>query len=218
VSSDIFADFARDVFGAIPQRAAIASAFRRRAMEVHPDLQLAYDHPVLQQAAEDALSTHPEIRELVWARDVLMKTAPSDVAPSDVTGKTGYIHVPILPVTPKKPRTCAKCQRELAEREYFGVGWGPHRSRRRGWCYPCVRADDSARAADRRRRRRANRRCVVCATIFTPSRSDGLYCSRRCRQKAYRGRVTTTRRSVEEPIVNVTLLEAQTYEPEAPST
>lgn len=39
----------------IPSREAITSAFRRRVLEVHPDVQLAYDHPVLQAAAGAAL-------------------------------------------------------------------------------------------------------------------------------------------------------------------
>jgi hypothetical protein len=220
--SDIFRDLARDFLGMpdvpetvplkvlglkapMPDRAAIQTAFRRRVIEVHPDLQLAYDHPVLQPGADDALGAHPEIRELVWARDVLM-----EMAPADVTDRKGHIRVPVLPVT-KKARTCAKCQRELLERECWAVGWGPHRSRRRGWCYECVRADDTARAAARRRQRRANKHCAApgCTTIFTPSRSDGRYCSPRCRQMAYRCRVTAKRGSDSVPPITVTTTNTQ---------
>ena len=62
---DVMKDFARDVFGdyfgpnvpetvplrllglmpPIPSREVITSAFRRRVLQVHPDLQLAFDHP-----------------------------------------------------------------------------------------------------------------------------------------------------------------------------
>ena len=32
--------------------------------------------------------------------------------------------------------------------------------------------------------------CKVCGKVFTPTRSDGVYCSNACRQKAYRQGVT----------------------------
>ena len=197
--SDIFRDFLSDVFGVkdvpetiplrilglvppMPARDTIVSAFRRRVLEVHPDLQLAYDHPVLQAGAE-AVGIRPEIRELVWARDVLLEIA---FDPSSVTGKNRNSPATVLPVTPKA-KICRKCQRELGENECYAVGW---RSRRARWCWRCVRDDDAERAKERRRRRRANRRCAQCAAIFTPSRSDGRHCSPRCRQAAFRRRVT----------------------------
>jgi hypothetical protein len=211
--SDIFRDFARDVFGVVevpetiplkilglsppvPPRAAIVSAFRQRAMEVHPDLQFAYDHPVMQPAADAALGTRPEIRELVWARDVLL-----EMAPSDVTGNSGIVRSPVLPVTPKV-KVCRKCQRELGEHECYAVG--ARHSPRARWCWRCVHDDDAERAKARRRRRRANRRCARCAALFTPLRSDGRYCSPRCRQVAYRLRVTAKKGSSREPLTPVT--------------
>jgi hypothetical protein len=205
--SDIFKDFARDFFGVLevpdtiplkvlglmapmPSRAAIQTAFRRRAIEVHPDLQLAYDHPVLQPGADDALGAHPAIRELVWARDVLLERAFDP--DSSVTGNGGVSMSPRLSVTPQV-KVCRKCHRELLGRESYAVG--ALHSRRARWCWRCVQADDAERAKERRRRRRANRRCAVCTTIFTPSRSDGRHCSPRCRQMAYRCRVTANRRN-----------------------
>jgi hypothetical protein len=197
----IFRDFARDMFGIIevpetiplrilglvppvPARQTIVSAFRRRVLEVHPDLQLAYDHPVLQAGAEALVGTRPDIRELVWARDVLVEIAYD---PARVTGKQGISMRPFVPVTPTA-KVCRKCQRELGEREWYAVA-AFHHSPRAGWCWRCVHADDAERAKERRRRRRANRRCVRCAVLFTPSRSDGRYCSPRCRQAAFRKRV-----------------------------
>jgi hypothetical protein len=211
VTDTIFRDFAREVFGfiapevpetiplrilglvgRIPTRESIISAFRRRVIEVHPDLQLAYDHPEIQQAAEDLLGDKPEIREIVWARDVLMQ-----MAPSDVTAKAGTTTSPRLPVTPK-PRFCGKCFVEV--KSY----WVWSRRRACGFCYDCWRANEAEQARERRRRRRANRRCAACSAIFTPSRSDGRYCSHRCRQVAYRGRVTDERRCDVEPCLPVT--------------
>lgn len=203
MTTNIFRDFAREMFGfiapevpetiplrilglarPIPSRETITSAFRRRVIEVHPDLRHAYDHPELQQAAEDTLSDKPEIRELVWARDVLIEMAPN---PAAVTGSGGTTVSPFYPLQPRI-RQCRKCQRELKGAECYAVGHGP----RGRWCWRCVADDDRARAAERRRRRRANKHCAApgCTAVFTPSRSDGRYCSPRCRQVAYRCRVT----------------------------
>lgn len=225
--TDILHDFMYEMFGflivevpetiplrilglppSMPAREVIVSAFRRRAIEVHPDLQLAYDHPQMQNAAEAALSEKPEIRELVWARNVLLEMAPRAPDPSRVTAKTGNSVLPPLPVTPKV-KICRKCQRELKENECYAVGWG--RSPRARWCWRCVQDDDTARAKERRRRRRANKRCAAlgCTTVFTPSRSDGRYCSPRCRQVAYRNRVTAKTPTALEPCLAVTVAETE---------
>lgn len=184
----IFRDFAREIFGVadvpetiplrilglrppVPNREAIVSAFRRRVIEVHPDLQLAYDHPVLQGGAE-AVEDRPEIRELVWARDVLVEIAPNG---DSVTDSGGGIEAPTQAVT--RPWVCRDCQQERHR-------WSG------GRCLECSTAHEAAQARERRRRRRANRRCAGCAAIFTPSRADGRYCSPACRQRAYRQRTT----------------------------
>jgi len=49
-------------------------------------------------------------------------------------------------------------------------------------CAPCVRAT----IYESQRRRRVEKQCVVCHSNFSPKRADSLYCSGRCRQKAYR--------------------------------
>jgi hypothetical protein len=54
--------------------------------------------------------------------------------------------------------------------------------------------ETSARALRRREWRRQRREswrqvCVTCGGIFTPRRSDGIYCSAACSQKAYRRRL-----------------------------
>lgn len=211
---DVFRDILRDAFGLktsdvpetiplrilglvppMPTREAIVSAFRRRAIEVHPDLQLAYDHPALQTAAE-AVGTRPEIRELVWARDVLL-----EMVPEPVTGEIGSLMRPRLPVTETpKVKVCRKCQREVKHYAVFG-------GRRACWCWDCVQAEDAKRAKERRLRRRANRHCRQCAALFTPARSDGWYCSPRCRQAAFRGRVTAKPSSLEAAVVAVTAID-----------
>ena len=42
----------------------------------------------------------------------------------------------------------------------------------------------------RRREARQDRLCKCCGKAFTPKRSDAVYCSNACRQKAYRQNVT----------------------------
>ena len=44
--------------------------------------------------------------------------------------------------------------------------------------------------SERAREARKDRICKVCGKVFTPKRSDGVYCSNACRQKAYRQSVT----------------------------
>ena len=44
--------------------------------------------------------------------------------------------------------------------------------------------------SQKRREARQDRICKVCGKVFTPTRSDGVYCSNACRQKAYRQSVT----------------------------
>jgi hypothetical protein len=203
---NLFRDFLSDVFGLsaldvpetiplkvlgltppVPARAVIVSAFRRRVVAAHPDLQHAFDNPVLQDAANSALEHHPEIRELVWARDVLLERVSEPVSG---TARSSVQSTPRVPVT----RQCRQCQRELGDAPYW-----------QGWrCYDCCLARDRERAKQRRRQRRANRQCPRCAAIFTPSRSDGRYCSPRCRQAAFRARVTANRQSHDVTALSVT--------------
>lgn len=60
---------------------------------------------------------------------------------------------------------------------------------------------DNARARERRAQRRAGRRWqwVGCGEVFRPTRTDSRYCSRACRQRAYRERVTDKQRGRRGP-------------------
>jgi transposase len=58
------------------------------------------------------------------------------------------------------------------------------------YCRPCGRDKRLAEEREKRRQARADRICASCGEPFTPSRSDGCYCSSRCRQSAYRQRRT----------------------------
>ena len=44
--------------------------------------------------------------------------------------------------------------------------------------------------SERAREARKDRVCKICSKVFTPTRSDGIYCSNACRQRAYRKSVT----------------------------
>ena len=44
--------------------------------------------------------------------------------------------------------------------------------------------------SQKRREARQDRVCKVCGKVFTPTRSDCVYCSNACRQRAYRQSVT----------------------------
>ena len=93
---NIFAEFAAEVFGTgswtkppetVPLRIlgleslsvgrkAVQSAFRARVIAVHPDLSYAFDNPAMREAAQAGRGNLPEIRELVWARDMLFRIIP----------------------------------------------------------------------------------------------------------------------------------------------
>lgn len=52
----------------------------------------------------------------------------------------------------------------------------------------CDRCRQRAYRMRRRRRQAGSDRQCTCGAVFTPSRSDGRYCSNACRQRAYRKR------------------------------
>lgn len=66
--------------------------------------------------------------------------------------------------------------------------YGFHIARTRIYCCTDHRADQVNAARRARRARRRGRSCATCGTFFVPPRSDGWYCSPKCRQKAYRQR------------------------------
>jgi hypothetical protein len=61
-----------------------------------------------------------------------------------------------------------------------------------GYCEGCAQDIDRAEWRQKGRVQRGTdcgpRACETCGTTFTPTRSDGRYCSSACRQKAYRQR------------------------------
>src|SRR6516225_6846285 len=60
-------------------------------------------------------------------------------------------------------------------------------------CSPaCLKKIENARYRAKRYEHPTRRPCATCGQPFRPKRSDGLYCSPRCKQRAYRRRVTAT--------------------------
>ena len=58
--------------------------------------------------------------------------------------------------------------------------------------------------SERAREARKDRVCKVCGKVFTPTRSDGVYCSNACRQKAYRKSVTDNQVVTKNTCLSVT--------------
>ena len=184
-----------------PSQRDIKSAFRAKVIEAHPDLKYAFELPAFRQAAEKHKGNLPEIRELVWARDVLIRMAPAEPIVTADGVPTSHYRYP-LPQT----RECPKCQKQskwcASECDHCGYwfqrcpkcggesrGWMvAWRGQFAGWCVKCRTEGENERRRELRRRRRANRTCRVCGSTFTPKRSDGRYCSPSCRQRGYRER------------------------------
>src|SRR5262245_52352585 len=62
-----------------PSQDEVRSAFRARLLLVHPDVAAYAAVPELQQAADAAAAERPEVAEVVWARDVLLRKVPAPV-------------------------------------------------------------------------------------------------------------------------------------------
>jgi hypothetical protein len=82
----------------------------------------------------------------------------------------------------EEPKLCDSCERPVI-----------NKTRRYGWsiiaCSPdCRKRIENARYRAKRSQHPADRPCVICDEPFTPKRSDALYCSPACKQKAYRQR------------------------------
>jgi hypothetical protein len=163
---------------------AVRSAFRARLLLVHPDVAAYSAVPELQRAADAIAAQRPEVAELVWARDVLLRKIP---AVTDINSHAGNS----APVTPLKPQECKGCGGIHVTND-GGTVYGFHdEGRWRNYCWPCAEHAENARQRDLRRERRADRACDSCGETFTPPRSDGRYCSPACRQRAYRERQAT---------------------------
>jgi hypothetical protein len=198
---------ARKILGvplAVPlHRDGIKAAFRFQVKVLRPDLPT--------DAAADALRREhakgtmaAELEALLWARDDLLHRLPKPVTGLRVPwGGSGSRHAPPPPceqcVTADKASTgpgssrisgcrCKGCHG--ARRTRAGEPYTKDRGHRwHSYCWPCASDQENARQRDLRRQARANRRCATCTRTFTPPRSDGLYCSGACRQRAYRQRV-----------------------------
>jgi hypothetical protein len=117
--------------------------------------------------------------ELVWARDVLLRDCPK---PKPVTGE-GLTAADLI----SRNAECVDCGGRIRTFGYLdGLPGGKD-----GRCEKCTWLLESGRrkaaAREARRQARADRVCA-CGVVFTPSRSDGLYCAPACRQRAYRAR------------------------------
>jgi len=165
--------------------AEIKSAFRARVMRAHPDLAV-YADPGLREAAEAIAGETPEVQELVWARDVLLRKVPK---PAPVTAKNHPMGDIITRNDP--PRQCAGCAgQRYRGTEYQRDLWTKYGRQldRHGRCPACAVDAEKMRKRERRAAGRTGLRCQTCGDPFTPPRSDGRYCSPACRQKAYRAR------------------------------
>jgi hypothetical protein len=168
---------------------AVRSAFRFRLLRVHPDLNPGTYAavPVLQDAAEALAMQRPEVAELVWARDALLRKIPQTVTADE--GSAGDL------ISRHEQRRCRACGGERldpAGRPYRLLGHARGQRRRWvGYCWPCAADAENGRLRDLRRIARADRICPRCDGTFTPQRSDGCYCSDACRQRAYRLRKST---------------------------
>jgi hypothetical protein len=160
---------------------AAKAAFRARLKQVHPDVDAYTSVPELQEAADAQAVARPEVAEVVWARDVLLRKVPATVTGNKVPGEnlvTRNVH---------NPKKCKRC--EGVHVNFGGTVHGfYHGGRWRGYCWPCGQDAENERQRDLRRQRRTGRKCCGCGERFTPQRADGRYCSSACRQAAYRVR------------------------------
>ncbi len=195
ISSPIFGSFFGDMLGigtfdeppdSVPLRilglaelpadeSALRLAFVRKVRELHPDLNPLDDTSWAEVHGD-------EWAEIQWARSVILRKMTSVTASAVPTGPLGNRNGPGID-------WCRTCERPFGIFNAGGVpaasSW-PNRWWREGLCERCAHEVDLQRARERRRRARADRRCASCTGTFTPSRSDGRYCSSKCRQRAYR--------------------------------
>jgi hypothetical protein len=159
----------------------VKSASRARLRQVHPDV-VTYEGTHLAEASAAVAVQRAEVRELMWARDVLLRKIPPAV-----TGDKGSVSDSF-----SRNAACAACGRTITG--LFGKPPLPATTMRRwrGYCAPCAEDAELARIRELRRLARADRKCPGCSRTFTPPRSDGRYCSPACRQRAYRQRQRDT--------------------------
>lgn len=145
---------------ALPENtAALRSAFRDKVKAIHPNSTRVPDDG-------------GAVSELVWAKAVLLPKVPESVTDTDITRRPD--------ISRHTPPRCEVCGREGPVTHW--------RNRFAGYCWACTAAAENALRRERRAASRANRTCQCCGEVFTPTRSDGRYCSGACRQRAYRTR------------------------------
>jgi len=153
--------------------AEVKAAFRALLPLVHPDVAAYTAAPWLQAAADAQAQARPEVAELVWARDVLLRKIPPPV-----TANGGSL----APTVTRHGFERDRCKGGCGHTDLHGL-WDPG-----GYCPRCAADRANGRRRDLRLEARADRRCKGCGELFTPPRSDGRYCSPACRQRAYRNR------------------------------
>jgi hypothetical protein len=156
-------------------RAEVRAAFRAKLFFTHPDL-----NP--EGPREALLDT---VADLVWARDVLLHKIPE----TPLGGVTGGDCARVRSWEPSRCKVCDSKRLAPWDGKPYRVAWSW--GRWSGYCLACRRDAENERQRKRRRARRANRVCA-CGITFTPTRSDGRYCSNACRQAAYRHRRATS--------------------------
>ena len=149
------------------KRDAVNAALRARVKQFHPDV-IEPNYDSVWVGSADFGEQPSTIQEMLWARDVLLKKIPEPV-----TDDKGVV---VTNISRNGPPVCEKCGRRFHRR-----------------CWWCDQQAENARQREDRRLARANRTCAACEITFTPSRSDGLYCTPACRQKSYRARIKETR-------------------------
>ena len=113
--------------------------------------------------------------ELTWAREVLLRKVPAPAAVTDNEARAWNLG--------SRNGCKGGCDRN---RGFI------YRGQWAGYCWSCAERERQAEARERRRQARTDRRCASCDETFTPARSDGRYCSPKCRQRAYRARAVHT--------------------------
>ena len=83
------------------------------------------------------------------------------------------------------PQPCEACGRPVHQ-------YQEHRRDRTVCCAACERVARLTATKQRRSETRGTRKCDTCGETFEPTRTDALFCSSVCRQRAYRRRKTVT--------------------------
>lgn len=197
----VFGDFSRGLFGegkvppesvarnvlsigtSLPlSKAGIKAAFRFHMKLLRPDLSdSAADELRLAHLSDVKTSKTERLAELLWARDDLLSRVKEPVTGSGVP--------PANFNSRYKREPCKRCddERRTSRGEPFRqCKRRSRRSRWAGYCWPCARDAENEAKREQRRQARADRSCASCGGLFTPARSDGLYCSSACRQREHR--------------------------------